>query len=451
MATVSIIVTTYNIEKYIELCLESVAAQTLSDIEVLVVDDGSSDSTPDKIRSFAEKDPRFIPVLLGENSPGGVATAANAGLDRATSEWIGFVDGDDYVEPHMFESLYRAAADEGADLAMCQYLEVSEDGSQTHRPADARRWGSLPFGQFSLDIDARKRLLRFIAVPWRKLYRRSMLESNSIRFPVGDYFYEDNPFHWFSLLSASSIATVPHVLCYHRVGRPGQTMASADERLFRIFRHHDTIHVWLEERSLLETYQSVLVEWVISQCEWITRRTPKALRRDLYDILRPIIAKYSREVVLSALRDGGKGEYAQRFTAALVAGDAAAFGRAIDTAPKSQNLVTIGLSQLRHSGVRSTAKLSVETLRHRLGPTIVGRGWRRVAQSAGGGTSNAQTLDLMFTITVLERRLQLMEQKLDEVLRLQKAAGKTSSLEASARPSSAAPAVATPTDRAIAS
>jgi hypothetical protein len=74
-----------------------------------------------------------------------------------------------------------------------------------------------------------------------------------------------------------------------------------------------------------------------------------------------------------------------------------------------------------------------------------------VAQSAGGGTSNAQTLDLMFTITVLERRLQLMEQKLDEVLRLQKAAGKTSSLEASARPSSAAPAVATPTDRAIAS
>ena len=84
MADVSVIVTAYNIEDYIEQCLDSVAGQTLSDIEVLVVDDGSSDSTPQKIAEFCDSDPRFIPVLLPENSPGGVATAANAGLDRAT-------------------------------------------------------------------------------------------------------------------------------------------------------------------------------------------------------------------------------------------------------------------------------------------------------------------------------------------------------------------------------
>ena len=97
VADLSIIVTAYNIEDYIEQCLDSVAAQTLSDLEVLVVDDGSSDSTPQKIVEFCAGDPRFIPMLLPENSPGGVATAANAGLDRATSPWVGFVDGDDYV------------------------------------------------------------------------------------------------------------------------------------------------------------------------------------------------------------------------------------------------------------------------------------------------------------------------------------------------------------------
>jgi glycosyltransferase involved in cell wall biosynthesis len=77
VADVSIIVTAYNIEDYIEQCLMSVAAQTLSGIEVLVVDDGSSDSTPRKIVEFCAEEPRFIPVLLPENSPGGVATAAN--------------------------------------------------------------------------------------------------------------------------------------------------------------------------------------------------------------------------------------------------------------------------------------------------------------------------------------------------------------------------------------
>ena len=110
MADLSIIVTAYNIKDYIEQCLESVAAQTLSDIEVLVVDDGSTDSTPGRITEFCAADPRFIPVLLPENSPGGVATAANAGLDRATGRWVGFVDGDDYVEPTMFERLVGAAA-----------------------------------------------------------------------------------------------------------------------------------------------------------------------------------------------------------------------------------------------------------------------------------------------------------------------------------------------------
>ena len=143
MADVSIIVTAYNIDRYIEQCLESVAAQTLGDIEVLVVDDGSSDATPQKIVEFCEGDARFIPVLLAENSPGGVATAANAGLDRATARWVGFVDGDDYIEPTMFERLVDAAAACDADLAMCEYQEVVDGSGERRDPADAHRWAEL--------------------------------------------------------------------------------------------------------------------------------------------------------------------------------------------------------------------------------------------------------------------------------------------------------------------
>jgi glycosyltransferase involved in cell wall biosynthesis len=259
----SVIVTAYNIENYIDQCLKSVAAQTWPDLEVIVVDDGSTDSTPDKITAFCAEDPRFVPVLLGDNSPGGVATAANAGLDRATGTWVGFVDGDDYIEPTMFERLVTGAVQCAADLAICDYQEVVDETGERQDPADAHRWAELTTPCAVLDLDTRRQFLRLIAVPWRKLYRRSLLEDNAIRFPVGDAFYEDNPFHWFTVITARSIAVVPEVLCFHRVGRAGQTMATADERLFQIFGHHDTIHSWLTGRRMLEVYQSALLGWVI--------------------------------------------------------------------------------------------------------------------------------------------------------------------------------------------
>ena len=366
MAELSIIVTAYNIENYIEECLDSVAAQTLSDIEVLVVDDGSSDTTPAKIVEFCDADPRFVPVLLGENSPGGVATAANAGLDRATARWVGFVDGDDYVEPTMFEQLVNAAAACDADLAMCEYQEVVDGSGERRDPADAHRWAELTAPCYKLDVHTRRQLFRFIAVPWRKLYRRSLLEDNAIRFPVSDAFYEDNPFHWCSVLSADSIAVVPEVLCYHRVGRSGQTMATADERLFQIFGHHDTIHAWLEAKGLLEVYQSNLLGWVISQMEWISRKTPPALRRKLFDILVPIFAEYSPSEIATALREGNKGVTAQRLSTAVAKREYGSFVRTLASRPGSNNPVVSAAFHLRHSGVQHTAVLAARYVRNHL-------------------------------------------------------------------------------------
>ncbi|GAA3622060.1 glycosyltransferase family 2 protein [Microlunatus ginsengisoli] len=408
MAELSIIVTSYNIESYIDQCLASVAAQTLTDIEVLVVDDGSSDSTPEKIAAFCADDPRFIPVLLGENSPGGVATAANAGLDRASGEWVGFVDGDDYVEPTMFERLVDAADSCDADLAMCEYQEVVDETGERRDPADAHRWAELPGSCYPLDVQTRRQVLRFIAVPWRKLYRRSLLEDNAIRFPVSDAFYEDNPFHWFSVVSARSIALVPEVLCYHRVGRTGQTMATADERLFKIFSHHDTIHSWLERRRVLEVYQTTLLGWVISQLEWISRRTPPELRRRLFDILVPIFAEYTPDTIAAALREGNKGVTAQRLSMALHKREYGSFVRSLSSNPGSNNPVVTAAFHLRHSGVQHTAVLTGRYLRNvmqgnRVGK-VVGRATRR------GGEPRRQ--DTMFGLMVIQQQLRVLEGRL---------------------------------------
>lgn len=411
MPDVSIIVTAYNIEDYIEQCLASVAAQTLSEIEVLVVDDGSSDSTPQKIAGFCAEDPRFIPVLLGENSPGGVGTAANAGLDRATAPWVGFVDGDDYVEPTMFEKLVGAAAEIDADLAICDYQEVVDGSEERRDPADAHRWAELTGSHYNLDVQSRKQFLRFIAVPWRKLYRRGLLEDNAIRFPVGDAFYEDNPFHWFALISARSIALVPEVLCYHRVGRAGQTMATADARLFQIFTHHDTIHSWLAGRRLLDVYDTTLLGWVISQMEWISRRTPAPLRRTLFDTLVPIFALYSQPTIARALREGNKGVAAQRLSAAVSKREYGSFVRTLGTRPGSNNPVLSAVFHLRHSGVQHTTVLVARYVRNALAGRRVTKSFTRVV----GAKRDPRLQDVMFALMVVQRRLLGMDDRLVEM------------------------------------
>jgi len=406
MPAVSIIVTTYNIENYIEECLASVAAQTLTDLEVLVVDDGSSDATPAKVLEFCASDPRFVPVLLAENSPGGVATAANAGLDRATGEWIGFVDGDDYVEPVMFERLVAAATEHDTDLAMCDYQEVVDGTGERKDPADAHRWAELTRPSYQLDVQTRKQVLRFIAVPWRKLYRRTLVEENELRFPVSDGFYEDNPFHWFAVLSARSIAVVPEVLCYHRVGRAGQTMATADARLFQIFRHHDTIHSWLAGRRLLEVYGTNLLGWVISQMEWISRRTPASLHRQLFDTLVPIFAQYSETSINDALREGNKGVSAQRLSAALARQEFGSFVRCLTaTRPGSSNPVASAVFHLRHSGVRHTATVTARYLRR----AVASNGLAQTVSKASRVGRESPRQDVMFGLMVIEHRLRGLE------------------------------------------
>ena len=411
VADLSIIVTAYNIEDYIEQCLDSVAAQTLRDLEVLVVDDGSSDSTPHKIVEFCAGDPRFIPVMLPENSPGGVATAANAGLDHATAPWVGFVDGDDYVEPTMFERLVDAAAGCDADLAMCQYQEVVDDSGERRDPADAHRWAELTASCYELGVQTRRQFLRFIAVPWRKLYRRSLLTNNAIRFPVSDSFYEDNPFHWFAVISARSIAVVPEVLCYHRVGRIGQTMATADERAFQIFRHHDTIHTWLAGRRLLDVYETTLLGWVISQMEWIAQRTPPPLRRALFDTLVPIFAQYPEPAVAMAVREGNKGVTALRLSTAVSKREYGSFARILASRPGSSNPVITAAFHLKHSGVRHTAVLAGRYIRNALHS---GRLSRTASRVAWVGRERRQQ-DVMFGLMVIQQRLRGVDSRLGEL------------------------------------
>lgn len=122
---ISVIIPAYNIENYIERCLKSVCEQTYENMEIIVIDDGSIDQTGKIIDRLADGDPRIIPI---HKKNAGVSAARNSGLDRATGDYIGFVDGDDIIEKDMYEILVNNAVKYDADISHCGYRMVYPDG-----------------------------------------------------------------------------------------------------------------------------------------------------------------------------------------------------------------------------------------------------------------------------------------------------------------------------------
>lgn len=410
MPKLSIIVTCYNIEPYLVQCLESVIGQTMTDIEIIIVDDGSKDGTPAIIRDYAARDSRIKTVLMATNTIGGVATAANAGLDIATGDYIGFADGDDYCEPTMFEKLYDAAVAADSDLSMCQYLLEDERTGERRPPAEEHRWKDIKdVKHVVLTTEETRVYLQFIAVPWRKIYRRSLLDAHAIRFPVGDFFFEDNPFHWFSLISANAVVLVPEVLCYHRVARVGQTMETADERLFKIFQHHAIIQDWLKKTGHDADYKRNLLTWAVSQLEWISTKTPEDLYPALYEAVLPIVQSYTPTEVAQMLEGSTKGKRAWAMVQALEAQSFKRFEAAITGNPQKASMIQKGLHGLRRNGVRHTGAMTLTYLRDRVNERVTLPTIRR-------NRVNVKNDDLIFAMTILQHQMDAMEAKIDALL-----------------------------------
>lgn len=131
MPKVSVIVPVYNVEKYLRKCLQSLVLQTLADIEIIVVNDGSKDGSQSIIDEFQRKYPEKIKALKKEN--GGLSDARNVGIDHCSGAFIGFVDSDDYVAENMFEEMFYLAEKHGAEMVICNLQKVDEQGNITQK------------------------------------------------------------------------------------------------------------------------------------------------------------------------------------------------------------------------------------------------------------------------------------------------------------------------------
>lgn len=181
---ISVIVAVYNIEKYIARCVESIINQSYRELEIILVDDGSTDTSGKICDAYAEKDER-IRVIHREN--GGPGTARNSGLDLAEGEYITFVDGDDWIERNMYETLIQLSVQYSADVVACRYRCIYNDYQ-----IDASTGFLTVFDEpFEMLIQCLKEDENFLIqqAVWNKLWKRQVLVNE--RFPEGKWCGED--------------------------------------------------------------------------------------------------------------------------------------------------------------------------------------------------------------------------------------------------------------------
>ncbi|WP_051172729.1 glycosyltransferase, partial [Microbacterium indicum] len=268
----SVVMPVYNVGQFLDTAIRSVLTQDLTNLELIIIDDASSDNSRQVIEMHRALDPRIKVIELDHNTLGGAGVPSNLGIRAARGKYLAFVDSDDWVKAGIFSKLVELADQNNAQLVVGDFRTFNDTDRDIVDAYDNAAWRDIPLGEV-ISAYTHPALLRLSAVPWRKLYRRDLLTENHILYPEGDYFYEDNPLHWFVLSRADRVVATDDVISYHRMEREGQTMGASEYKLGAVTAHANTIFNFLaatehDGRDLLfEEFFAYLsrVKWTIKR------------------------------------------------------------------------------------------------------------------------------------------------------------------------------------------
>ncbi|WP_370224226.1 glycosyltransferase [Pararhodobacter marinus] len=231
---ISVIVAVHDVAGHVGAAVASLRAQTLTDFEALIVDDGSTDGSGTVAAEACAGDPRFR-VIRQDNR--GLSGARNTGLDQARGRFVAFLDGDDAYAPGYLSGLHGALTRQGTDWAACAIELAYPDGTLVSHPA---LHASEPLdAEQILPLDDARAAVRVFPSAWNKLYRRSLFDG--LRFPEGIWF-EDHEVFWEMVARAPALAYTPEPLYLHRRERAGQITGRDDDRVFDQLRVLDRLH-----------------------------------------------------------------------------------------------------------------------------------------------------------------------------------------------------------------
>lgn len=277
----SIIMSLYNVELYMRTAVESVLNQTLKDFELICINDGSTDYSLMTAQEYAEKDDR-IKIITYDKSKG-QAFARNRGMDIAQGKYIGFVDGDDWIQPDMFEKLYENAETNNSEVSFCAaalYDELSQKCDFTNSYYNLSLIPSSFDNKVFSHKDMKSLLTGQINVAlWNKIYRTDFMNKNKIRFP--EYFiYEDMPFFYDVWFKAERISLIRDYGYFYRVNRSGSTMSKIGDRVLDRVEMVALTYEMFKQLPYFEEIKTQTAAWIID---------------DLFHRFTLVEAKYRKE------------------------------------------------------------------------------------------------------------------------------------------------------------
>jgi len=235
MKDISIIVPIYNAEKYIKKCLDSIINQTKKEIEIILINDGSTDNTENIIKEYKDKRIKYF-----KNTNHGIGYTRNFGIDKSTSKYIMFLDSDDYLEKTACEELFKKAEKDNLDIVISDFYKVYEDRIEEIK---------LPSFKDS-SLKENPNIITEYLNPWAKLYNSKLVKDNNIKF-VEDLKYEDAPFVIEALDKAKKIGKVNKPLNYYVIHGNSETTVR-DRKCFDILQIVDKIRKYTKNKEYLK-------------------------------------------------------------------------------------------------------------------------------------------------------------------------------------------------------
>lgn len=240
MPKVSVIVPIYNVEKYLEKCINSLLSQTLEDIQIILVNDGSKDNSGNIAKEYEKNNKDRVTYVEKEN--GGLSDARNYGLKYATGNFIAFLDSDDYIEKNAYEEMYNKAIEEDADYVECDFIWEFPNKTRVDK--------QYPYKN-------KKEMLSFVrVVAWNKLIKRQLITDNNLEFPKG-LRYEDVEFTYKLIPFINKFAYVDKPFI-HYVQREGSIAKVQNERTAEIFTVLDNVIEFYKKNNIYEEYRNEL-------------------------------------------------------------------------------------------------------------------------------------------------------------------------------------------------
>ena len=246
---VSIIVPTYNVEQYLAECMDSITGQTLRELEIICVNDGSTDGSLNILKKYAAADDRII-IIDKKNE--GYGRAMNDGLDRASGEYVGIVEPDDYVDLHMYEDLYHIAKEKDLDIVKADFYRfVCDKNGEVRRSYDALSKDGTGYNEV-VDPKENDGIFRYVLNTWSGIYRREFIERYHIRHnTTPGASFQDNGFWFQTFCLAERIYFVNKPYYMNRRDNPNSSVKSR-AKVYCMNEEYQFIYKFLDEHTELK-------------------------------------------------------------------------------------------------------------------------------------------------------------------------------------------------------